>query len=156
VVATTPPDAGAPLEVVDAGPPAPPDAGPPDAGPPDAGPPDAGAREEAAVVDAGAAPHHSGHLRQAHDALEKLTRACFDEAARIHWGPQRVTLKGKVVVTDGEGTLEEGAVVQNTLHDAKSNACFVSAMENVRFKPVEADVGQEKTFTFDYVPMSGR
>jgi hypothetical protein len=163
-----PPDAGP--DVVDAGAL---DAGAPDAGTavgtlhveavdarmaPDAGgkaPKGVKATEPAAdePTDVPVKPKRNVKLRPPKETLGRLVRDCFEEAAKIHWGPQQVTLKGTLNEEDGEGQFEDGTVVRGSLHDARSNACFVRAMDEARFKFGDTEsVDQEVTYTFDYVP----
>ena len=79
-------------------------------------------------------------------------RSCFRQAEKIHWGPQLVVLKGTIAAKDGLGGIDDGAVVENSLHDADSNACFLAAVAAARFTLKPEDVGQSKNFRFQHVP----
>lgn len=85
-------------------------------------------------------------------ALQKPIRACFRQAEKFHWGPQQVVLKATVAQQDGAGTLTDGAVVEDSLHDAQSHACFLAVLASVHFHVAPNDVGQEQTFRFQHVP----
>jgi hypothetical protein len=137
--------------------PAPAEATAVDAGVVAAGVVDAGA-VAAVAVDAGApaaaetSAAKSSLAADADTALQKPVRNCFREAEKIHWGPQNVVLKAKLGEKDGVGILTDGVVVEESIRDMQSHACFVKAMTSARFKLASGDSGQEKTFRFQHIP----
>jgi hypothetical protein len=114
-------------------------AGPIDGGPPE--PPDA-AYQATEAEDIAAATA----------ALRPLVSRCFFEAEKLFYGAHRVSVRVTLDADKAEGRFRNWELVENSLRDGKSFACFTRALRAARFQRPTGGLGRTATLPFSHVP----